>query len=185
MIGQGGRIAVALVAFVSTAAAQSDVPEPESYRMRDYRAATPATLRGATIVNTSEAERLWRGHDAAFVDVLPQAPRPKTLPPGTIWRDKPHADVPGSLWLADSGYGELAPSMLEYFSRGLEKATNGDHDRTVVIYCLADCWMSWNAAKRALTLGFKHVDWYRDGADGWTSAGLPTEDAKPEQRLDP
>jgi PQQ-dependent catabolism-associated CXXCW motif protein len=45
----------------------------------------------------------------------------------------------------------------------------------VVFYCLADCWMSWNAAKRAASWGYREVLWYRDGTDGWEAAGLPTE----------
>ena len=35
--------------------------------------------------------------------------------------------------------------------------------------------MSWNAAKRALALGYAHVAWYPEGADGWAAAGLPLE----------
>jgi rhodanese-related sulfurtransferase len=40
--------------------------------------------------------------------------------------------------------------------------------------------MSWNAAKRALALGYKNVAWYPDGTDGWEAAGLPLQEAKPE-----
>jgi len=40
--------------------------------------------------------------------------------------------------------------------------------------------MSWNAAKRALALGYKNVAWYPDGTDGWEAAGLPLHEAKPE-----
>jgi rhodanese-related sulfurtransferase len=42
--------------------------------------------------------------------------------------------------------------------------------------------MSWNAAKRALKLGYKSVDWYADGADGWRDAGYPLERRTPEPR---
>jgi PQQ-dependent catabolism-associated CXXCW motif protein len=158
------------------------VPEPETYRLAEYRAPTPATLRGATVLNTEAARELWQTHAAAFVDVLPQAPRPAGLPAGTIWRDKPRPDIPGSIWLPDTGYGELAPVMLDYFSNGLNKATGGDQARRLVFYCLTDCWMSWNAAKRALSLGYLNVAWYRDGTDGWAAAGLPLRDATPEPR---
>jgi PQQ-dependent catabolism-associated CXXCW motif protein len=54
----------------------------------------------------------------------------------------------------------------------------------VVLYCLADCWMSWNAAKRALAIGYSNVAWYREGTDGWVAAGLPLEEATPESRPD-
>ena len=39
--------------------------------------------------------------------------------------------------------------------------------------------MSWNAAKRALALGYKNVGWYPEGTDGWKAAGLPLESAEP------
>jgi PQQ-dependent catabolism-associated CXXCW motif protein len=175
---------LALIATIFAAAATraADVPEPESYRLEDYRAPTPATLHGAKVIGTQEAEKLWRSHIASFVDVLPRPPRPRNLPAGTLWRDKPRPDIPGSIWLPDTGYGELAPSMASYFVKGLEKATHGDRARLVVLYCLADCWMSWNAAKRAQEIGYSDVAWYREGTDGWLAAGLPLEEAIPEPR---
>ena len=160
----------------------ADVPEPENYRLEDYRTPTPATLRGAKTIATEEAEKLWRGGAASFVDVLPRPPRPRNLPEGTLWHDKPRPDIPGSVWLPDTGYGELAPDMADYFARELLKATAGDRARLVVLYCLADCWMSWNAAKRALQIGYSNVAWYRDGTDGWLAAGLPLQEATPEPR---
>jgi PQQ-dependent catabolism-associated CXXCW motif protein len=162
----------------------AEVVEPDNYRLEDYRAPTPATLRGARVIDTEEAEKIWRDGSAVFVDVLPRPPRPKTLPQGTVWHDKPRANIPGSIWLPDTGYGELAPVMADYFAAGLDKATHGDHTRLVVIYCLADCWMSWNAARRALILGYADVAWYRDGTDGWGNALLPTADSTPEPRPD-
>ena len=162
----------------------AEVLEPDGYRLEDYRAPTPATLRGARVIDTEEAEKIWRDGLAVFVDVLPRPPRPKTLPQGTIWHAKPRSNIPGSIWLPDTGYGELAPVMADYFARGLEKATHGDRATLLVIYCLADCWMSWNAAKRALSLGYANVAWYREGTDGWAAALLPLADATPDLRPD-
>ena len=176
------RFALIAILFAAAKAAAADVAEPYGYRLEDYRSPVPATLRGARVIGTDEAERLWRSHSAVFVDVLPRPPRPRDLPAGTLWRDKPRANIPGGIWLPDTGYGELAPGMAGYFSKGLEKASNGDHARTLVIYCLADCWMSWNAAKRALALGYSDVAWYPEGTDGWLNALLPVQDSTPEPR---
>ena len=179
------RAAAGLVLAVMAVAAQvraAEVAEPDGYRLEDYRAPTPTTLRGARIVTTDEAEQIWRSHAASFVDVLPRPPRPRNLPEGTLWRDKPRANIPGSIWLPDTGYGELAASMADYFVSGLQKVTGGDRARMVVIYCLANCWMSWNAAKRASALGYSNVAWYPEGTDGWLAAGLPLQDATPEPR---
>src|SRR5262249_48316346 len=104
------------------------------------------------------------------------------LPVGTIWRDTPRSNIPGSIWLPDTGYGELALVTESYFRAGLERATGSDRNRLVVIYCLRDCWMSWNAAKRALALGYRNVAWYPDGTDGWQEAELPLESATPVPR---
>ena len=171
------RIAAAAAALAIVAAAP---PEPEGFRTDAYRAPTPATLHGATVLTTAQAHALWESKAAAFIDVLPQAPKPNNLPKDVVWRDKPRDDIPGSLWLPDTGYGELAPVMRDYFVAGLKKAS-GD-GRTLAFYCQRDCWMSWNAAKRALALGYKAVDWYPDGVDGWREAGFPLEARKSEPR---
>jgi PQQ-dependent catabolism-associated CXXCW motif protein len=88
-------------------------------------------------------------------------------------------DIPGSIWLPDTGYGALATSTERYLRNGLARITQGDRSRWLVIYCQKDCWMSWNAAKRALTMGYKNVVWYPDGTDGWGSSGLPEQQAVP------
>ncbi len=163
-------------------AEEASPPEPQSYRMQDYRAPTPATLSGARGLTTAEAAELWRSGSAVFIDVLPQAPRPANLPEGTLWRDKPRSDIPGSIWLPDTGYGALNPAMEEYLRINLDRAAGADRSKTLVFYCLKDCWMSWNAAKRALDLGYPRIAWYPDGTDGWMAAGLPVEPIKPVPR---
>jgi hypothetical protein len=51
-------------------------------------------------------------------------------------------------------------------------------------YCLADCWMSWNAAKRALSLGYSNVAWYREGNRRLARRRPSAEEAAPEPRPD-
>lgn len=169
--------------LVGPALAQQQEPfEPEGYRTDNYRAPVPATLQGARVLSTAEAEAVWRDKRGVFVDVLPRPPKPKGLPAGTIWRDKPRFDIPGSIWLPDTGYGALAAATEDYFRNGLDRAARGNRAALLVFYCLADCWMSWNAAKRALTYGYSNVAWYPDGTDGWERAKLPTEELQPEPR---
>jgi PQQ-dependent catabolism-associated CXXCW motif protein len=156
--------------------------EPEQYRTEDYRAPTPATLRGARVITTAEAQALWRAGTAVFVDVMPQVARPANLPAGTLWREQRRLNIPGSLWLPDTGYGELSRAADTYLTSALERATGGDRAKVLVIYCLRDCWMSWNAAKRAISLGYAGVMWYPEGTDGWQDAGLPLSEANPAPR---
>ena len=173
-----------MLALVAAAFAQQDVPEPPDYRNDNYRAPVPATLAGARVLTTEEAEAIWRSKSGVFVDVLPRAPKPKNLPAGTVWRDKPHSNILGSIWLPDTGYGRLAPATEDYLREGLARASGGNATKLLVIYCQADCWMSWNAAKRALSLGYSNVAWYPEGTDGWTFYDLPMQDAQPEPRPD-
>jgi PQQ-dependent catabolism-associated CXXCW motif protein len=179
---------LAPLALLATALAASPLraddrpPEPAIYRNENYRAPTPSTLAGARVLTTDEAYALWRDHKAAFVDALPAPPRPAGLKPDVVFRDKPRSDIPGSVWLPDTGYGELAPIMQTYLEAGLRKATGDDRAKPLVFYCLRDCWMSWNVAKRALALGYRNVSWYPDGTDGWAEAGHPLEPRQPEPR---
>jgi PQQ-dependent catabolism-associated CXXCW motif protein len=184
-------VLVALV-FVPAAAAQDLVPkdlvpkdlvpEPDGYRTDNYRAAVPATLTGARVLTTGEAEAIWRAGTAVFIDVLPHPPKPQNLPSGTVWRETPRLDIPGSVWLPDTGYGGLAAVTENYLRRGLARATGADSTKLLVFYCQAACWMSWNAAKRALSYGYVNVAWYPEGTDGWLKADLPVADARPEPR---
>ena len=175
---------VASLAFAANALAQQNVPEPDGYRTDNYRAAVPATLAGVRVVTTTEAEAIWRAGTGVFIDVLPRAPKPPNLPAGTVWRDKPRLNIPGSVWLPDTGYGHLAETTEAYLRRGLERASHGNRAALLVIYCQENCWMSWNAAKRVLSYGYPNVAWYPDGTEGWERANLPVAESEPEPRTD-
>ena len=177
-----GFALLALLRLAVPAFAQDAAAEPDDYRMENYRAPVPATLAGARVLTTAEAEAIWRARQGVFVDVLPRAPKPKELPPGTVWRDKPRHNIPGSIWLPDTGYGKLAAATEDYLRQGLDRATGGNKQVLLVIYCLTDCWMSWNAAKRALSYGYTNVAWYPEGTEGWEFANLPLAESQPEPR---
>jgi len=180
------RLIAATLAFTLALAlpahAQENAPEPEGYRTDNYRAPVPATLAGARVLATGEAEAIWRAGAGVFIDVLPHAPKPQNLPAGTIWREKPRLNIPGSIWLPDTGYGTLAAATEDYLRHGLTRATGANSATLLVIYCLTDCWMSWNAAKRALSYGYRNVAWYPEGTDGWQRADLPVSESQPEPR---
>ena len=156
-------------------------PEPADYRMSDFRSPVPATLRGAKVLSADEAADLWNSEGGAiFIDVYPQAPKPANLPPGTFWRDPVHRSIEGAHWLPNTGYGALSASMDEYFRTRLETLTGGKKDAPLVFFCLRNCWMSWNAAKRALEARYTNVWWFRDGTDGWQELGYPLVDVAKE-----
>jgi PQQ-dependent catabolism-associated CXXCW motif protein len=180
------RAGVILAAFMlaATVHAQHPVSEPDGYRTENYRAPVPTTLSGARVLSTEEAEAIWRAKAGIFIDVLPRPPKPKNLPEGTVWRDKPRFNIPGSIWLPDTGYGVLAAATEAYLRQAVAHASGGDKQAQLVIYCQADCWMSWNAAKRILSQGYSNVAWYPEGTDGWERADLPLQESQPESRTD-
>lgn len=155
------------------------VPEPEGYRTDDYRKPVPLTLTGARVIGADEAESLLKDGKTVFVDVFPRAPKPPNLPEGTVWRDPTHMTIEGAHWLPNVGYGLLSADFETYFKSRLASLTAGDPARPVVFFCLKDCWMSWNAGKRALSWGYKNVIWFSEGTDAWQQAGFDLVKATP------
>lgn len=165
-------LAVVLLPFAA-AMAEGPVPEPDGYRMDDFRSPVPLTLKGARVLSGDEAADLWNKNAAIFIDVYPQAPKPANLPAGTYWREPEHRSIEGAFWLPNVGYGALSPEMEDYFRTRLEQLTSGKREAPIVFFCLKDCWMSWNAAKRALAVGYRNVMWFRNGTDDWQELGYP------------
>ena len=170
-----------MLAGAAPATAQEAVAEPEGYRMEEYRAPVPETLAGVRVLSTAgRARALGGGRGLRGRPAEPAAPR-GPCPEGTIWRPTPRDDIPGSVWLPDTGYGALSPEAAAYLAEGLRRASGDDPDALLVFYCKAECWMSWNAAKRAREeLGYADVAWYPEGTDGWAAAGYPLERREPE-----
>jgi PQQ-dependent catabolism-associated CXXCW motif protein len=170
----------AMVGLGDPARAGEAVAEPADYRMDTYLAPVPGTLAGATVLDTEAAHALWEQANAVFIDVFPQAPKPPNLPPKTIWQVKPRDTVKGAIWLPNTGYGRLPEHMDAFFRKRLAELSGGDPAKPLVFFCQQDCWMSWNAGKRALEYGYKTVYWYPDGMDGWDFADHETETALPQ-----
>jgi PQQ-dependent catabolism-associated CXXCW motif protein len=160
-------------------AEEGDVPEPDGYKLDDYRSPVPKTLKGARVIGADEAETLLRGGKAVFADVYPRAPKPPNLPAGTVWRDPSHMTIEGAHWLPNVGYGVLSPEFETYFKTRLADLTANDSAKPVVFFCLKNCWMSWNAGKRALSWGYSNVIWFSEGTDAWQQAGFDLVKATP------
>lgn len=163
----------------AVAAPEARVDEPTGYHGEPYKAPVPATLKGAEVIGDAAAHALWWSGRVAFVDVMPVPVRPADLPEGTLWRDAPHETIPGATWLANTGYDGLDETTLGYFLAGLALVTQGDKTAPVVLFCKVDCWMSWNAGKRAVENGYGRVFWYPGGSEGWAAAGWKLERVEP------
>lgn len=166
--------AICLAASASFAAVAAPAPAQNPHfdsdtgmRISRYRAPTPDTVAGGTRIDIDELDRLVKDDGAVLLDVMVAegaGPHPKT----GVWHlYNPRKSLPGAHWLADVGKGKLTPELKRYFKTNLEDLTGGDKTYPIIVFCMADCWMSWNAVKRAAQWGYTNVYWYPDGTDGW------------------
>jgi PQQ-dependent catabolism-associated CXXCW motif protein len=153
----------------------------DGYRIDRFRDQVPDGVPGARTIHTAELRQLTESAATRplLIDVLPSPPRPANLAPNALWLPPVRRNIPGSVWLPNVGYGRLSDDLEGYFRGNLGRLTGKDPARILVIYCLADCWMSWNAARRAAEYGYRRVYWYPEGTDGWERAGLPLVAATP------
>jgi PQQ-dependent catabolism-associated CXXCW motif protein len=148
----------------------------DGYRINHYRSPTPAHSEYAQTLDTPALQKLLHAQpQTRLIDVYRQP-----WLHGRFIEDELHANLPDSLWLANTGDGELTAHALAYFNHHLQQASHGDKRWPLVFYCRSDCWLGWNAAKRAHHLGYRNLYWYRDGIDAWQQAGLPLIAAHPE-----
>ena len=168
-----------LLSMTTSADVSCVAEEPADYRLADFRAPTPCTLRGATVLNTSALKALTLKTTTLLIDVFPAPRKPKSLGPTALWFPPERRNLPTSLWLPNTGFGRLPREEQHYFEEQLAAQTRGNNYRPLVFYCERHCWMSWNAAKRAIALGFHQVYWYPDGIDGWREAGFELTLSRP------
>ncbi len=148
----------------------------EGYRSRRYRAPTPESMQEAEVLDTQQL--------VALLEVQPGIALINVLPLTQFGNDfvlkKTFSQIKGSIWLPNVGRGQISPAMERWFFNQLDQQTGGNKKHPVVLYCQADCWMSWNAIKRAAKRGYSQLYWYRNGMDGWREHALPVVEAIPE-----
>lgn len=177
-----GVLAVQSPGSAQAAHASTTVAEPQDFWTGPVNDPVPATLKGGTVIHTRALAALIKdqSHSPVIVDVSNAPRRPENLPATTQWLPLPHPGIPGAIWIPGAGLGEPPPALDEFYRTRLAAATGNDLSRRVVIYCHARCWLSWNAAKRAIRYGYRQVYWFPDGIEGWRHAKLPTAVIEPE-----
>jgi PQQ-dependent catabolism-associated CXXCW motif protein len=169
---------------VAAAAGAAEPPaetaaEPDGYWTGDVDAPVPATISGGSVIHAKEIQALLRQSGAVVIDVSNAPRRPQGLAPGAPWLPLPHRALPGALWIPGAGAGSISPEIDDFFRARLTAATD-NLDAPLVVYCHDRCWLSWNAAKRAIGYGYRRVYWFSDGIEGWTAFGGPTVTAEPQ-----
>jgi PQQ-dependent catabolism-associated CXXCW motif protein len=139
------------------------------FRLERHRAPTPSDIPGpATRIEAAQVAKLV---DPVLIDVFATKLGRYDEFDGTWLGETPRETVPGAIWLPEVGRGSLSPELADYLRYTLHDVTGGDKTHPVVVFCVADCWMSWNAAQRVAGLGYRNVYWLREGTDGWLDIG--------------
>lgn len=171
--------AALLYLFAMSAANAGEVKEPEGYWSGPINSPVPQTITGGTVIHAQALADLLDEQDPFVIDVSNMPKRPEGMALDAPWLPLPHDAIPGSVWIPEVGLAEVPTQVDEFFRKQLSEATNGDLNRRVVIYCHEACWLSWNAAKRAIRYGYRDVHWFPEGIEGWRAAGFKTEVVKP------
>lgn len=167
-----GCVLALLLPLLATGAASG--AEPEGYWMGPLNGPVPATLHGAKVIHLPKLAALLKHGAVLLIDVSNAPRRPETLAPGAPWLPLAHRAIPGSVWIPGAGLGEIPRDVEALFQLQLAMGTANDKAHRVVIYCHERCWLSWNAAKRAIAYGYLNVYWYPEGVEGWSKARRPT-----------
>lgn len=122
---------------------------------------TPASIPGGQLITTRGIFDLVQGQQVQYLlfDVLGA----QEMLPGAI----PAAQA--------SSPGQFGDQISQQMGAYLQQATGGNTQVPLIFYCASrECWMSYNAALRAINLGYSNVLWYRGGLEAWKQAGFPT-----------
>lgn len=139
------------------------IPPSNQLRNGQMHAATPTAIPGGYVVSTEGlASAMNSGHQIVLIDVLGSD---YSLPSAQI---APGMAQPGS----------YQDRVQQQVGQWLQQLTNGNPDVPIVIFCSdPQCWLSYNAALRAINAGYQQVYWYRGGLQAWQMAGLPLQPA--------
>jgi len=150
----------------------------DGYRSDHYLSPIPDALPGGRVLTLKETLTLYTDPDVVLIDVLSAGDVEPDPFDGSWSIDDPHNNIPGSVWLPNVGRGYLDETMSRYFEEQLSQSSKKNFDAQLIFYCIDDCWMAWNAAKRAMTLGYTNVSWFRRGMTVWEPGNHPVAVAR-------
>jgi PQQ-dependent catabolism-associated CXXCW motif protein len=170
----------AIICAANTGAVDSAFDSETGLRIHHYTDPVPADVPGGVTLDTAGVVQLLEQHpETVLLDVISINDARYDALDGS-WPDAPRREnIPGSLWLPNVGFGRPADDMFTYLIDNATAAVSGDLSKPVLVYCIADCWMGWNAVQHLANAGFDTVYWYPEGTDGWVAAGRPVEVSQP------
>lgn len=136
-------------------------PPTRNLHTGSMHSATPNQIPGGQVITTKELVQLLQNGPGAGTVVLDILGSSRRLPNAIFAAQASHA-------------GSFDDPIQQQFGQMLQRATHGNHDAPLVLYCQGpQCWNSYNASLRAISLGYRNVLWYRGGLEAWQRAGLP------------
>ena len=183
-MGARGKAIAAMLALFATGAQAAPGDDAlfgaHGYRVAHYRAPVSRPPNGVGRIAPVAVALLRPDIDAILIDVLPaEGGHREADGRWRLARERP--SIPGAHWFPEAGRGDLSPAIDRWFQEGLVRLTGGARDRMIITFCLADCWMGWNAARRLRALGYTNIWWLAEGTDGWRDLGRPLINARPEE----
>jgi PQQ-dependent catabolism-associated CXXCW motif protein len=172
-------LAAATVLALCAATVPTGDFDAQGYRATRYRAPVDRPPAPARRIALADALKLEPGHDALFVDVLPVESGHRDPATGQWRLSLAHETVPGALWHPETGRSPVDPGLWRGLVAAVAAARAGRPRLPVVLFCRADCWMGWNAARRLTQGGTRRVYWLAEGIDGWHGAGRALVPAVP------
>jgi PQQ-dependent catabolism-associated CXXCW motif protein len=132
---------------------------PQTTLQQNVGSPTPMTIPGGHVITTNEVRQAL-GSDIVFVDV---------------WDTSAHPTIPGAIPMPGAGNaGSFNDQTEQQLWQALSQVTQRQQQRPIIFFCTGSrCWESYNAALRAINMGFQMVLWYRGGLTAWQAAGLP------------
>lgn len=167
-----------LILALAAAAPDGLFDEATGYRLAMYRAVVPEAPPGVRRIDAAAVARLVDARRALLIDVVP-AEGGVRRPDGSWRLAREELGIPGTAWFPEAGRGRIDPAIEAWFLRGVARLSARHAGQPIVVFCLADCWMSWNAALRLHRAGHADVRWFAEGADGWRDLGRPLKPMTP------
>lgn len=148
---------------------QQDFGVPATEQLRptaQLHGPTPTRIPGGRVVGTQQLAQWLQGTQARPLMLL------HTIVSNT--------HLPKAIPAAPAAQGGSFDDQVQRdFGAYLQQATGGDRARLLVTYCQGvQCWGSYNAALRAIRLGYTNVHWYRGGLEAWQAAGLQLQNSR-------
>lgn len=165
--------------FTRVATAQDVRFDPVTgYRIAAYRGIVPGPPPGVERIGAAAVARLVDAGRATLIDVVPAEGGVRGV--DGVWRlAREERGIPGAAWFPEAGRGRPHPAIERWFLSGVRSLQARRPRQPLIVFCLADCWMSWNAALRLRRAGFRNVRWFAEGADGWRDLGRMLEPMTP------